>query len=1053
MTCAFSFCFGQADKLPASSLTCQIIAEGTNLTLTGQPDGVMATRTEILNLYPTKIHLNLKIPDQDCTKLRIECEKIANETNTTISITEPIPQSSFASQNTVNIHITGIPDNADLARVHTLVMLDKMSQLDVDTVAIPYKLHHLICGRKRTGIQSILEETATSIYFPSPFIFGENEDYSPEIYITGEASDVARVKDMLTKLAAQKAQSMYHKDAVLHPRKLDWMLLHRRSDLRKIMRDNGSFVSFPKMGSGGNLVTVYAESRVNAERTLRSLHFLACGIYEACFYFNRDGAIYGADTVHTFFNSIANITALVSQLSQVSGAEVSYRTDPGCIEVYGTERAIRHVYQRLHDMSFLKMFHQSTVFNVELSNDQREFISGKKSGKINKIMKTSGAKIKFVPFSEYNFIIEVESNNFNKALDGLTLLQEELPAEISFYVPEVYHKRIIGVGGKNIQRIMKKYGVYVKFSNAEEFAALGGYYDNEDNVVARTPMKNQINLENLRHAVMDLINPKDRDCVEQVLYDIPFWLHRTLIRDQAAYLAEMTKKTNTHLIWPDDEAASDCLTLVGPESQVGLAAQMVRSVVPEEYDVHLPYSTHLNTVLESDSYKEVVQRIAGDYNVSVEVKTKKQQEGENESDQVIAFKMTKGNLDCLSVSLEILISYFKSQQVNLYEDSAVVRHAANPTIAGMPVPNSINYPFSAAMAFDSKMMPSALPSDLVSPTPSSSSSLLNDFPPPPLSGMNSGLKSYSLFDYPSSTSGNAFDASWKNFRDMNSPKTVENIRAIFDTPEANKPPPPPSISLVSPLSFRGGPPPTSSAQNGLDIWSNPPQQVSLNGFVGSPPLSGFVESKPQHSMLYSMDHHNTHHLHHHHNGSNGFYQPLGAKPEFNNAYVVPTSSTSTGSNNSSMHSTQSMPDIMLDSSSPKKTANLPFQINNYIHTQTPPPPLIYPSSTTTTAAATANGNSNPLSPSAAAVKFALSSSVSTPTTAAAAASSTKSNVNTAAAPCTSSSTTATKSVNGIDKSLEYPALFSLNHSSADETVIVQSLLNNMSIGASSNLTH
>jgi len=34
---------------------------------------------------------------------------------------------------------------------------------------------------------------------------------------------------------------------------------------------------------------------------------------------------------------------------------------------------------------------------------------------------------------------------------GLNMLQEELPAEVSFHVPEVYHKRIIGVGGKNIQ--------------------------------------------------------------------------------------------------------------------------------------------------------------------------------------------------------------------------------------------------------------------------------------------------------------------------------------------------------------------------------------------------------------------------------------------------------------------------------------------------------------------------------------------------------------------------------------------------------------------------
>lgn len=1028
MTCAFSFCFGQVDRLP-TTLSCQINVEGSNLTLTGQQDNVMATRTEILNSYPTKIHLNLKIPDQDCDKLRQDCEKIALDTNTTISITEPIPQSSFASQNTINILITGIPDNAELARVYTLVMLDKQSQLEVDTLNIPYRLHHLICGRKRTGLQSILEETATSIYFPSPFVFEASDDYSPAIYITGESNDVARVKDMLTKLATQKAQSMYQKDAVLHPRKLDWMLLHRRNDLRKVMRDNGSFVSFPKMSSGGNLVTVYAESRVNAERTLRSLHFLACGIYEACFYFNhRDGAIYGAESAHTFFNSITNISALVSQLSQISGAEVTYKADPGCIEVYGTERAIRNVYQRLHEMSFLKMFHQSTVFNVELSNDQREFISGKKSGKINKIMKTSGAKIKFVPFSEYNFIIEVESNNFNKALDGLTLLQEELPAEISFYVPEVYHKRIIGVGGKNIQRIMKKYGVYVKFSNAEEFAALGGYYDNEDNVVARTPMKNQVNLDNLRHAVMDLINPKDRDCVEQVLHDIPFWLHRTLIRDQAAFLADMTKKTNTHLIWPDDEAASDSLTLVGPESQVGLAAQMVRSIVPEEYDVHLPYSTHTKSILESESFdKEVVQVVKADFNITVELKKKStsttsaQEATDNENDEIIALKMTKGNLDRLNPTLEVLIAYLKNHQVNLYDDSAIVRH--NPALSDTTPLN--NFPI-----FD-KMIPSALPSDLVSPTPSSSSSLLTDFPPP-ASALNNPLSCYSLFDYPGSMGGNVLDASWKNFRDMNSPRTVENIRAIFDSPESNKLPPPPSVSLVSPLSFRGGPP---TSQSGLDIWSNPPQQVALNGFGGSPPMPG-LEAKP-HSMMYSLDQNNS-------SKNNGFYQPLGTKPTDFNAYVVPTSSTSTGSNNSSMHSSQSMPDIMLEErqsihTSPKKSSNLPFPINNYIHTQTPPPPLIYPSNSTTSSSITnkpvsAAGNS--------AVQFtALSSSVSTPTAASATNSSS----------CTSNNTSRTAI--GLDKSLDFPALFSLNHSSADETVIVQSLLNNMSIGQSNNLTH
>ena len=121
----------------------------------------------------------------------------------------------------------------------------------------------------------------------------------------------------------------------------------------------------------------------------------------------------------------------------------------------------------------------------------------------------ANVKIKFETFNEFNFLMDLAGTD-NGVISGLLLLQEELPAEISFHVPETYHKRIIGVGGRSIQRIMKKYGVYVKFSNAEEFAALGGYLDNEDNVVARTPAKNAMNLENLKQAVTELVNPKVR---------------------------------------------------------------------------------------------------------------------------------------------------------------------------------------------------------------------------------------------------------------------------------------------------------------------------------------------------------------------------------------------------------------------------------------------------------------------------------------------------------------------------------------------------------------
>src|SRR5258708_26170371 len=121
-------------------------------------------------------------------------------------------------------------------------------------------------------------------------------------------------------------------------------------------------------------------------------------------------------------------------------------------------------------------------------------------------MQTTNVKIKFETFNDYNFLIDIASNDAS-ILQGLTLLQEELPAEISFHVPESYHKRIIGVGGRSIQRIMKKYGVYVKFSNAEEVGALGGDDGNDDNVVVRTPAKNTTKLDNLKQYLIELVDP------------------------------------------------------------------------------------------------------------------------------------------------------------------------------------------------------------------------------------------------------------------------------------------------------------------------------------------------------------------------------------------------------------------------------------------------------------------------------------------------------------------------------------------------------------------
>lgn len=93
------------------------------------------------------------------------------------------------------------------------------SGLHADSCEIDQKLHALIAGRKRSVLQSIMEETATNVYLPSPLQgligpdFGQPSNTSPGtpnklspnvIWITGEFFGVQRARDMLFQVSMNK---------------------------------------------------------------------------------------------------------------------------------------------------------------------------------------------------------------------------------------------------------------------------------------------------------------------------------------------------------------------------------------------------------------------------------------------------------------------------------------------------------------------------------------------------------------------------------------------------------------------------------------------------------------------------------------------------------------------------------------------------------------------------------------------------------------------------------------------------------------------------------
>lgn len=437
-------------------------------------------------------------------------------------------------------------------------------------------------------------------------------------------------------------------------------------------------------------------------------------------------------TAPNTLSPFANISKLVSQSS---GAEVEFRNNG--FFIFGNEIQTRMAVQFLAEIDFIKTLHYEVKFSVELANEHREFISGKKNGKINRIMKSTGAKIKFDPCNEYNFYVDLSSTIAVKAVEALALLQEELPAEISFYVPETYHKRIIGVGGKNIQRIMKKFGVYVKFSNSEEFANLGGYFDNLDNVVARTPSKNALNLDNLKHAVMELVNPKDKDFVHHSL-TIPKQYHLSLLSDHSKALHEMQEATNAMVMFPEKETGGDIVWISGPESLIQQATSMLLSLVDEQYVYPVPYSEAMSRVLSKPEFQtDVLVKMKKEWNMTLVVPevsevtkpksadsngggksdakaqpvtdnktssaTKATEEEETdeklarslssltdsddededseEEDLVFIFKYSRNNEDYLQSAKELLVQFLIDNQIEVYDDEIRIQRPRSDSFA------------------------------------------------------------------------------------------------------------------------------------------------------------------------------------------------------------------------------------------------------------------------------------------------------------------------------------------------------------------------------------
>ena len=405
--------------------------------------------------------------------------------------------------------------------------------------------------------------------------------------------------------------------------------------------------------------------------------------------------------------SPTDIQTMLADICANSDSDVVF--DKLTFNLTGSDDAVKAALMVISDIRFVTRSQYQIRVKIELANEHKEFVSGKKNGKINKIMGQSSVQIIFDGFNEYNFNIDVCGGNYDAMKSGLILVEQEMPASISFHVPDQYHKRIIGIGGQHIQRIMKKHSVFVKFSNAMDRGGVGREDDDikVDNVICRTPARNAQNLELVKSEILDMVDRVDSEFTSSVV-NVDRLYHRQLIA-RLGQLEELEKKWNCKIIFPSTEQASDDVTISGPEWQVPHCVDEFLGMVPDNHEVVLASTPELMKFLQSKEFQtELIPKLNSQYVVEVHVTEDPNERTENDGATVtLLWTFTRNNAGGVRDALDFMNAALAEAGIEV------------TTVKGaIPRPKSDSFEESLPF-FNSKLLQHAPPVSTDSPTKTS----------------------------------------------------------------------------------------------------------------------------------------------------------------------------------------------------------------------------------------------------------------------------------------------------------------------------------------------
>lgn len=136
----------------------------------------------------------------------------------------------------------------------------------------------------------------------------------------------------------------------LLPRKLDWMVTDRAEDVRSIMTDNATYIQFTNIGTSNSLITIFGDSRVNIQRTIRAIMELACQFYVTSFWLLP---VQFSPMSQAVTLNATQVAALTTQISLTTGAEVVSKGMS--FEMFGLEDEVTSAVKMIQEVDIVKV--------------------------------------------------------------------------------------------------------------------------------------------------------------------------------------------------------------------------------------------------------------------------------------------------------------------------------------------------------------------------------------------------------------------------------------------------------------------------------------------------------------------------------------------------------------------------------------------------------------------------------------------------------------------------------------------------------------------------